>query len=254
MTKRSILVSAFYDQIPLEAIKNKYTERAVKEVLSGYQGVYALYDGDELYYIGKGNLYTRIKDHLVDKHKGKWDSFAFAILDRPQFKEEIESLLLSFGKELPPGNEIRPKLVRDEETRAEILKVIEFVGKSTYKSMTKKIPTESTHVEFGDSDTKSLYSQLKLKIKSLGRDVKSVSKQKYISFIRNTNFVDVEVQKHNLKLHINLKKGVLSDPNNLARDVSNIGHWGNGDYELQIKDPTTLDYVLILIKQSYETN
>ena len=27
-----------------------------------------------------------------------------------------------------------------------------------------------------------------------------------------------------------MKKGNLNDPNKLTRDVSSVGHWGNGDY------------------------
>jgi predicted transport protein len=27
----------------------------------------------------------------------------------------------------------------------------------------------------------------------------------------------------------------LNDPKKIARDVSNMGHWGNGDYEIKIK-------------------
>ena len=37
-----------------------------------------------------------------------------------------------------------------------------------------------------------------------------------------------------------MKKGTLNDPKKIARDVSNIGHWGNGDYEIKIKDSSNL--------------
>ncbi len=36
----------------------------------------------------------------------------------------------------------------------------------------------------------------------------------------------------------------------MARDVSNIGHWGNGDYEIKITEPSDIGYVLSLIRQS----
>jgi predicted transport protein len=53
---------------------------------------------------------------------------------------------------------------------------------------------------------------------------------------------------------INMFKGELDDPKELARDVSNIGHWGNGDYELQIRDDENIEYIMSLIKQSYKRN
>ncbi len=51
-----------------------------------------------------------------------------------------------------------------------------------------------------------------------------------------------------------MDKGTLNDPKKITRDVSNVGHWGNGDYEVILKDSTNLDYILTLIMQSYESN
>ena len=33
-----------------------------------------------------------------------------------------------------------------------------------------------------------------------------------------------------------MKKGTLDDSKKLFRDVSNIGTWGNGDYELKVSN------------------
>jgi len=55
-------------------------------------------------------------------------------------------------------------------------------------------------------------------------------------------------------LWINLTKGELDDSKNLTRDVSATGHWGNGDYELQIDSDEDLEYILSLIKQSIKKN
>ena len=55
-------------------------------------------------------------------------------------------------------------------------------------------------------------------------------------------------------LYLNMQKGTLNDSKNLARDVSNVGHWGNGNYELIIKEQPDIGYALSLIRQSYEKN
>ena len=79
-----------------------------------------------------------------------------------------------------------------------------------------------------------------------------VSRKKYIGFINKTNFVDIKFQTKNLWVWINLKKGELDDPKGMTRDVSELGHYGNGDYELKIyPEKTDLDYVIFLVKQSY---
>jgi hypothetical protein len=40
----------------------------------------------------------------------------------------------------------------------------------------------------------------------------------------------------------------------MAEDVSNSGHWGNGDYQIIIHDTTDMEYLLSLIKQLFDKN
>ena len=79
-------------------------------------------------------------------------------------------------------------------------------------------------------------------------------KKKYIAFVDGKNIVDVHCQKKSLKLWINVRKGELDDPKGIARDVSETGHWGNGDYEVQISDDHNLEYLMSLVKQSIAMN
>jgi predicted transport protein len=51
-----------------------------------------------------------------------------------------------------------------------------------------------------------------------------------------------------------MKSGDLEDQKKIARDVSNIGHWGNGSYEIKLTDLDDIDYVLSLLKQSLRKN
>ena len=116
-----------------------------------------------------------------------------------------------------------------------------------------KTPTEEDHLVRASDQVRELYEQLKERILQLG-DVRVIARKSYIAFIAATNFTDVEVQKKSLKVHLNMKKGELDDRVGLARDVSTVAHWGNGDYEISVKTDTDLDYVMYLIKQSYERN
>jgi predicted transport protein len=117
-----------------------------------------------------------------------------------------------------------------------------------------KVYDEEYHFQHASDKTKSLYNELKNTILLLGNDIVSKPMKKYISFVRKTNFIDIVLRKSNLTLFINLKKGTLNDPKKIARDVSNIGHWGNGDYEIKLTDSTDLGYIMTLIKQSYDKN
>ena len=65
---------------------------------------------------------------------------------------------------------------------------------------------------------------------------------------------DLELQKNSIKCHLNLAYGELNDPHKIARNVSNIGHYGNGDYELVITKTEDIKTLIELVKQSYEKN
>jgi len=79
-------------------------------------------------------------------------------------------------------------------------------------------------------------------------------KKKYIAFISGRNVVDIHPQKKALKMWINMAAGELEDPKGITRDVSKTGHWGNGDYEIQISSDEDFEYILSLIKQSIKKN
>lgn len=79
-------------------------------------------------------------------------------------------------------------------------------------------------------------------------------KKKYIAFVCGKNIIDIHPQRKALKVWINMRIGELEDPKQLARDVSNTGHWGNGDYEIRITSDNDLPYIISLIRQSINKN
>lgn len=116
-----------------------------------------------------------------------------------------------------------------------------------------KVYTEQEHLERGTEEVVELYERFKSAILNLdGIEIKP--KKKYVAFVSGSNVIDIHIQKNALKMWINLFKGELDDPKEIARDVSKIGHWGNGDYEIQVKTDDNLEYILSLIKQSLMKN
>ena len=76
--------------------------------------------------------------------------------------------------------------------------------------------------------------------------------KRYIAYKAETNFVDVVPQKSRLRLSLNLRFHELSDPRGIAKDVSNLGRWGNGDVEVGLSTLDDLAYVLGLVRQAFE--
>jgi predicted transport protein len=74
----------------------------------------------------------------------------------------------------------------------------------------------------------------------------------YVAYKAESNFVDVIPLKSKLCLSINIPLGELFDPLSIARDVSAIGRWGTGLYEVDLDEGSDFDYVLGLIRQAFE--
>lgn len=123
------------------------------------------------------------------------------------------------------------------------------------KKVTKeiKVYTEDEHLKKRTEEIKELYDTVKGAILNLG-ELEVKPKKKYIAFVSGSNVVDIHIQKNTLKMWLNLQQGDLDDPKEIARDVSSVGHWGNGDYEILIRTDEDLEYILSLIKQSLKKN
>ncbi|WP_461790908.1 DUF5655 domain-containing protein [Pedobacter sp.] len=114
-----------------------------------------------------------------------------------------------------------------------------------------KVYAEDDHLQGKSEDVKELYEAFKDAILNLTSDTDIKPKKQEIGFIKNGKiFADICIQKSNLKLWINLKRGQLDDSKGLTRDVSNVGHWGNGDYQIIVQDTKNLEYIMSLVKQA----
>ena len=114
--------------------------------------------------------------------------------------------------------------------------------------------TEEIHLQNKPELVARLYNELKENILTIGQDISLKPKKIYIAFVRKANFLYVVPRKSDLQLILNLKQGMLNDPEGLARDISKLGHHGTGDYEVKLGDPKDIGYVLSLIRQSYDKN
>lgn len=116
-----------------------------------------------------------------------------------------------------------------------------------------KVYSEEDHVAKLSEQQKALYEKLKATIVSLD-DIDVEIKKYYIAFKGRTNIVDVVIKQKSLEVNINMKKGTLKDPLKLTRDISEVGHWANGDYRVDIKVEDDIDNLVPLIKQSIKVN
>ncbi|WP_154429012.1 DUF262 and DUF1524 domain-containing protein [Helicobacter pylori] len=102
------------------------------------------------------------------------------------------------------------------------------------------------------SHSRELFDILSKEIKALDERIVENFNQDYISYKFGKNFVDIVVQTKDLKLYLNMKFNELQDEKNLARDMTNKGHLGNGDIEVKLETKENIPYCLGLIKQALE--
>jgi predicted transport protein len=113
-----------------------------------------------------------------------------------------------------------------------------------------KVYTEEDHINTMPDGIIELYERFKTSILNLANGIEVQPRKYYISFTNGKIFADVAILKNSIKLWINLKKGTLEDLKGLSKDVSAKGHWGNGDYQIQVQNDENLEYIMSLVKQA----
>ncbi len=102
------------------------------------------------------------------------------------------------------------------------------------------------------SHSRVLFDHLRDEIMRLDAGITQEVLKLYIAFKAETNFVDVVPQKSRLRLSLNMQFHELVDPKGIAKDVTNVGRWGNGDVEIGFSDLAQLPYIMGLIRQAFE--
>ena len=102
------------------------------------------------------------------------------------------------------------------------------------------------------SPFRPLFDMFRKEVLALGRVVTEEFLKHYVAYKAETNFVDVVPLASRLRLALNMRFHELHDPRGLAKDVTNLGRWGNGDVEVDLSEPEELRYVIGLVRQAFE--
>jgi hypothetical protein len=169
-----------------------YLENVSSRVFSGFpkeitslvdsrHGVYALYKGDHLYYVGLAtNLKSRVKYHLQDRHAGKWDSFSLYLIHKSDHIKELESLILRIAD--PKGNKVKGRMPH-AENMTDLLKshikqrqdkdlnsVLNLSGKPTRKKAALKTIKKNASETEGRQPSLAPYAGKKFELKRVYKD------------------------------------------------------------------------------------
>lgn len=109
--------------------------------------------------------------------------------------------------------------------------------------------TEDKHLNYASEEMAELYMDFKNATLNLADGIEVKPQKEYIAFKKERNIVCFELQKKQIKIFIGAKAGSLDDAKGLARDVSQVGHFGTGDYQIVVDSDKDLEYIMSLIKQ-----
>ncbi len=204
--------------------------------------------------------YNELKDNFLKKNDVDW-SQSRVIFVAPQFTRyqqhaiEFKDLpielweISKYTNESILFNQLKsPDTSESINTVSEKNKIVQRVSNEV------ELYTEDRLFKYPPDEIKEFYFDIKKRILNLDDNIEIKPFANTIAFKIDKHIVSVSLQKTQLKIWLNLKKGELDDPREMARDVSEVGHWGLGDYEISIKPDDDLDYLMTLIRQSYKEN
>jgi len=114
MAKRIPLVCQHLENVSREVLKKH--QDIIRNYVRGRHGVYALYKGDRLYYVGlASNLKMRLGSHGRNQHGQNWDRFSVYLTIGDRSLRELEALLLRIVK--PKGNSQTGKFAKSEDLK-----------------------------------------------------------------------------------------------------------------------------------------
>ena len=112
--RRASLVSHHVEDVSRALLEQH--QSLIRAHVQGRHGVYALYRGRELYYVGlASNLRSRLTQHLRDSHAKGWNRFSLYLTVENGHMRELEALVMRISR--PSGNKQRGTFASSEDLR-----------------------------------------------------------------------------------------------------------------------------------------
>ncbi|MGL4599160.1 MAG: DUF5655 domain-containing protein, partial [Bacteroidia bacterium] len=121
-------------------------------------------------------------------------------------------------------------------------------------ALTRKtgIYTLEEHYENLDENILELFNAVRDYIVSIDSSIEEAPKKNYIAYKTSQNFACLQTYKKKLTLYLKLDASDVKPMPKQGRDVSEIGHYGTGNFELVIKDFTDFEATKYLIHEAYK--
>ena len=126
------------------------------------------------------------------------------------------------------------------------------VGQKAARSRKTGSYTIEQHFEGKLARMQNLARSVQEFLLGLDPSMEEAPKKYYVAYKISQNIACMEIQKQRVLLYVKLDPKTVEAPKKIARDVTNIGHYGTGALELSVRTPQDLELVKPLLEQAYQ--
>jgi predicted transport protein len=112
--------------------------------------------------------------------------------------------------------------------------------------------TFEQHLEGKPDGVRELAFAVQEFVTALDPAIEEIPKKNYVAYKISQNIVCMEVQTHRVLLHLKLNPKEVPNLPAIARDMTDIGHFGTGDLEISVKSSEDLETAKKYIRLAYQ--
>ena len=130
--------------------------------------------------------------------------------------------------------------------------VMVAAGKKAALARATGVYSFEQHISGKSKGIREMVFELKDYIMNLDSAMEEVPKKLYVAYKISQNIVCMEVKLQKVVLYLKLDPKEIANPPSIARDVSSIGHFGTGDFEITVTSPANLPVAKEFIDIAYQ--
>lgn len=121
-------------------------------------------------------------------------------------------------------------------------------------ALTRKTATYTLeeHFEGLNEEMQGLFQNIRDFITGLDNSIEEAPKKKYVAYKTSQNFACLQATKNKIIIYLKLDASQVISMPKQGRDVKKIGHFGTGDFELNIKNIDDFEETKYLINGAYK--
>jgi predicted transport protein len=108
------------------------------------------------------------------------------------------------------------------------------------------------HLEGKSEQIRGLATAMQEYILKLDPAIEETPKKRYVAYRTSQNIACVELQKQKINLFLKLDPKLVEDPAHITRDVTDVGHFGTGDLQIEIHSSSDLETAKPFILLAYQ--